>query len=185
MPKCAIRECQLGRDPDGGELCVGHQKWTAPLMRQCAKAIEKAIADEDGLGGLEGETLLRALGHWPLKSKGEAVPAPAQPEPLAERRGLMERRIADFRDRFSRAVQAQWSYDNGDQAGLAKSPGSSLSEGLKTLIAKWRESAAETERVCRDDAGCTGDTWESEVAEIRRCCDDLEALLADAERGKE
>lgn len=66
--KCAITECQSGADPDGGELCVEHRKWTAPLMRRCLEAIESAITSEDGLDGLEGERLLRDLGYLPKRA---------------------------------------------------------------------------------------------------------------------
>lgn len=62
-----------------------------------------------------------------------------------------------------------------------KSPGSSLSEGLKTLIAKWREEAADY-RTSTDAQDLTeGDDgfW----AGCEQCAAEVEALLADAERG--
>jgi len=67
MPKCAIEQCNQARDLNGGYLCAEHRRWTALLMRRCVEAIEKAIADEDGLDGREGETLLRELGYWPRR----------------------------------------------------------------------------------------------------------------------
>jgi hypothetical protein len=77
MPKCAIGGCQRPVDSestrrpeelDGYNLCATHAKWTAPLMRRCLTAIETAIANEDGLDGLEGEQILRDIGHWPKSS---------------------------------------------------------------------------------------------------------------------
>jgi hypothetical protein len=64
MPKCAIVNCELARDPDGGELCVKHQPWTAPLMVEFCQAVETAVISEDGLDGSVAERLLRAVGYY-------------------------------------------------------------------------------------------------------------------------
>lgn len=66
--RCAIPECDQRADPDGGVLCLPHRRWTASRMRRCLAAIERAIADEDGLDGADGEPLLRELGHWPSRT---------------------------------------------------------------------------------------------------------------------
>ena len=63
--KCVIIGCELPADINGGMLCVGHQRWTAPRMTRALAAIDMAITREDGLDGLVGEKLLRELGYWP------------------------------------------------------------------------------------------------------------------------
>lgn len=75
--KCEIGECQQRADPDGGRLCIEHQKWTASRMRRCLSAIETAITSEDGLDGLVGERLLRELGKWPFPAPPRS-PAPEE-----------------------------------------------------------------------------------------------------------
>lgn len=39
------------------------------FQRRCLEAIEKAIAHEDGLDGLEGDPILREAGYWPAKAE--------------------------------------------------------------------------------------------------------------------
>jgi hypothetical protein len=63
--KCAIGGCVERADPDGGAICVPHQKWTAAFMRRCCRAIETAVTSEDGIDGYEAEALLREVNYWP------------------------------------------------------------------------------------------------------------------------